>query len=131
MMGMFGALDTATSGVTVSRVWMDAIADNVANVNVVTRPGEEPFRARYVLAQSRDGLEGVDVAGITLKEGEPALVFDPTHPYADENGNVARAVVDMGEEMTNLVIANRTYQANLAVIDRVRDAYKRALEIGR
>jgi flagellar basal-body rod protein FlgC len=40
-------------------------------------------------------------------------------------------MVDMGEEMTNLVIANRSYQANLTVMDRARDAYLKALEIGR
>jgi flagellar basal-body rod protein FlgC len=50
MSGMFGALDRASSGAHVSNVWMDAIADNVANVNTVRPAGQEPFRARQVLA---------------------------------------------------------------------------------
>jgi len=132
---MFGALDTATSGATVARQWLDAIADNVANMNTVRPAGEEPFRARLVLAQSKGGPgevgQGVAVAGIRLKEGEPARVFDPDHPLADENGMVTRAHVDLAEEMTNMLMAQRTYQANLAVLDRARDAYMAALQIGR
>ena len=52
-MSMFGALDTAASGVGLGRVWMDVIADNVANVNTVRPAGEEPFRASTVVAQSQ------------------------------------------------------------------------------
>ena len=134
-MGMFDALDNAVSGATVSRTWMDAISDNVANTNTVRPAGEEPFRAELVLAESVGGADGVGhgvaVRGIVRRAGEPQVVYDPDNPLADENGNVTRPVVDMTEEMTNLLIASRSYQANLAVMDRVRDAYLKALEIGR
>lgn len=128
-MGMFGALDTAASGATVSRVWLDAIADNVANVNTVHPPGTEPFRARRVLAREVPG-GGAEVAGIRLADGQPQLVHDPDHPYADADGNVSRAVVDLAAELTDMLLATRSYQANLAVIDRVREAYRAALQIG-
>jgi flagellar basal-body rod protein FlgC len=70
------------------------------------------------------------VTGITRRDGEPALTYDPTNPHANEAGYVKRPHVDMSEEMTNMLIAQRTYQANLSVMDRVRDAYKAALSIG-
>jgi flagellar basal-body rod protein FlgC len=131
---MFGTLDTATSGATVARQWLDAIADNVANMNTVRPAGEEPFRARLVMAQSvgEPGQvgAGVAVAGIRLKGGEPVRVFDPDHPLADEEGMVTRANVDLAEEMTNMLMAQRSYQANLAVLDRARDSYAAALKIG-
>ena len=134
MSGMFGALDAAASGATLYNTWLDAIADNVANMNTVRPAGEEPFRARLVLAQSvgEPGQvgSGVAVAGIRLKGGEPVRVFEPDHPLADENGMVTRANVDLAEEMTNMLMAQRTYQANLAVLDRARDAYAAALRIG-
>lgn len=135
-MSMFQALDAAMSGATLSRTWLDAISDNVANVNTVNKPGEDPFRARLVIAQSKPGDgpngigAGVGVAGVALKDGLSQKVLDPDHPYADDEGYVSRAVVDLSEELTNMVIASRAYQANLSVLDRVRDAYKKALEIG-
>jgi flagellar basal-body rod protein FlgC len=59
-MGMFDAMDTAVSGATASRVWLDAIADNVANVNTVHPAGEEPFRARLVYLSEQKDADGQD-----------------------------------------------------------------------
>ena len=131
---LFNALDIAMSGAIVSRTWMDAISDNVANVNTVRPPEEEPFRARLVVAESvrsADGTPGgVRVDSIVEAGGEPGLVYDPNNPIADENGLVVRPLVDLGQQMSDLVLASRTYEANLSVIDRVRDTYMAALRIG-
>lgn len=135
-MGMFAALDSSASGAKVSRIWLDAISDNVANVNTVRPFDEEPFRARLVVAQSYENGDdrGAQVAGIVTSGEEAALVWDPDNPYADQDGATAgmvrRPVVDLSVEMTNMLIAQRSYQANLSVMDRVRDAYKSALSIG-
>ena len=133
-MALFQALDTATSGASLASTWMNAISDNVANVNTVRPAGQEPFRAELVVAKSLGAPgqvgTGVAVQSIARKAGDPEAVYDPENPLADAQGNVTRPVVDMSEEMTNLMIASRTYQANLSVMDRVRDAYLKALEIG-
>lgn len=132
---MFRTLDIAMSGAQVSRTWMDAIADNVANINTVRPAGEEPFRARLVVARAvrnGDGVgDGVAVDSIIAAGGDPARVFDPRNPLADEFGLVTRPVVDLGQQMTDLILASRSYEANLAVVDRVRDTYMAALRIGR
>lgn len=134
-MSMFGALDTAVSGATTGRVWLDAIAENVANSNTVRPAGEEPFRARLVVARSLGqpgGIgTGVGVESVELSQAQPQVVYDPDNPLADADGNVTRPAVDMGEEMTNLVMAQRFYQVNLSVLSAARDAYTKALEIGR
>jgi flagellar basal-body rod protein FlgC len=131
---MFDAMDTAVSGATASRVWLDAIADNVANINTVHPAGEEPFKARLVYMTERrdsDGAGAGVVATTVVPGGDGStMVYDPAHPYADENGNVAMANVDLGAEMTNLLVAQRSYQANLRVIEQARDAYRSALQIG-
>jgi flagellar basal-body rod protein FlgC len=134
-MGMFAAMDIAISGATVSRTWMDAISHNIANINTVNPAGEEPFRALVVAAESVRFDEGerggVRVREIALRGAQPAVAFDPNDPNADPaTGLVTRPVVDLGQEMTNLVIASRTYEANLGVVDRMRDAYMAALRIG-
>ena len=130
MSGMFGALDAAASGVTLGRTWMEAVSDNVANADTVRPAGEEPFRARLVVAQSRTGTEGVDVTGIQLAGGAPDQVFDPDNPLADAEGYVTRPKVDLSQEMTSLLMASRLYQANLSVMTQARDAYRTALRIG-
>ena len=134
-MGMFSTLDTAVSGATTGQVWLNAISDNVANSNTVRPAGEEPFRARLVVAQAIGAPgeigDGVGVQSVELNQSTPEVVYDPENPLADANGNVTRPVVDMSEEMTNLVAAQRYYQLNLSVIGAARDAYQKALEIGR
>ena len=59
------------------------------------------------------------------------MVYQPDHPYADENGMVRMPDMDLSTQMTNLIIAQRAYQANVTVFERARDSYQRALEIGR
>ena len=130
-MGMFGALDTASSGVRLGKTWIDVTANNVANVNTVRRPGEEPFRAGLVVARARSGQDGVDVERLAEVAGPPEVVYDPENPLADpETGNVVRPKVDLTEEMTNMMMASRLYQANLSVMQQARDSYQQALRIG-
>jgi flagellar basal-body rod protein FlgC len=137
-MTMFGALHTAGSGLTVHRKWLDAVGDNIANINTVRSTEDEAFRARYVVAQSvNDGTagEGIGngsrVAGVLFGDAEGRLVYQPDHPLADEEGLVRLPDVDLSDQMTQLLVAQRGYQANLSVIDRARDAYQAALQIGR
>jgi flagellar basal-body rod protein FlgC len=128
---MFGALNAASSGVSLGRQWMDTISDNVANINTVRPAGQQPYRAQLVVAQSRPGTEGVDAVGITQQGGQPEVVYDPENPLADGNGYVTRPVVDLGTEMTNMIVAERLYQANLSTMSSAREAYQAALGIGK
>lgn len=135
-MAIFGTLQTAGSGLTVYRTWLDAVADNVANINTVTSTDDEAFRARFVVAQARQaesasGVGGVDVLGVVFGDPEGRLLYDPGHPLADEEGLVRAPDIDLGDQMVQMMLAQRAYQANLAVIDRARDAYQQAIAIGR
>jgi flagellar basal-body rod protein FlgC len=134
-MSMFSAISTAGTGLTVYRKWLDAISDNITNVNTVRGTDEEAFRARYVIAQSvgnpGEPDAGVQVGGIALGDGTGRLVYEPQHPLADADGNVRYPDIDMASQMTQMIMAQRGYQANLAVVDRARDAYMAALQIGR
>ena len=133
-MTIFNAIGVAGSGVTVYRKWLDAVSDNIANLNTVRSTDQEAFRARYVVAQAVDygsGTGGVQVGGIQLGSAEGRLVYDPQNPLADEGGYVRYPDIDLASQMTQLIMAQRGYQANLAVIDRAKDSYQAALGIGR
>ena len=130
-MSMFGALNAASSGVALGQNWMDATSDNIANINTVRPAGQEPYRAKVVVAQSLPGTAGVGLAGEVQQGGEPEVAYDPDNPLADADGYVTRPVVDMGTEMTNMLMASRLYQANLSTITTAREAYQAALGIGK
>ena len=133
-MPIFGALGIAGTGATVSRKWLDAVSDNIANINNASSTSGEAFRARYVQAQAVDygsGTGGVMVSGTELGNAEGRLVHEPDNPLADENGYVRYPDIDLGAQMGQLMMAQRAYQANLSVASRAVDAYQAALQFGR
>lgn len=130
MSRMFGALDAASTGVTLGRTMMDVISNNIANMDTVRPAGAAPFRASLVVAQPQSGTEGVAVTGTVEQAGPPDVVYDPENPLADAAGYVTRPKVDLAEEMTNMMMATRLYQANLSVMQQARDSYAQALKIG-
>ncbi len=133
-MPVFGAIGVSGTGVTAYRKWLDAVSDNLANMNNASRTSENAFQARYIMAKAvgdGTGTGGAEVAGIALGNAEGRLVHEPDHPLADENGYVRYPDIDMSSQMGQLIIAQRGYQANLAVVDRAKDAYEAALQLGR
>jgi flagellar basal-body rod protein FlgC len=128
---MFDALHISGSGLGVYRTWLDAVSDNIANLNTVQPTSGSAFQARYVLAQARDGGAGAMVSGVAFGDAEGRLVYEPDHPLADERGYVRYPDIDLGDQMTQLIMAQRGYEANLAVVDRARDAYLQALQLGK
>ncbi|WP_432830381.1 flagellar basal body rod protein FlgC [Dactylosporangium sp. CA-092794] len=133
-MGIFGAIGIAGTGVTVYRKWIDAVSDNIANINDAVPTGAQAFRARYVQAQAVNygaGDGGVTIAGTALGPAKGRLVYEPENPIADREGYVQYPDIDLGSQMTQLMIAQRAYQANLTVVDRAKDAYQAALQVGK
>jgi flagellar basal-body rod protein FlgC len=134
---LFPLFGTAGSALTTHRIWMNAIADNIANVNTVRAMNDSAFQERFIVAQELPGHPGdpIGVGGGVYAEsvefGDPVgiVTYEPGHPLADENGLVRRPNVNMGDQMTNLILAQRAYQLNLAVVDRARDSYMQALQI--
>ncbi len=132
-MGTFDAIGIAGSGMTVYQTWLNAISDNLANLNTVRSTDEEAFRARYVHASSVEYGEpaGARVDGVALGSAEGRLTYEPTNPLADAQGYVRYPDIDMSSQMTYLIMAQRAYQANAAVVDRAKESYQAALQIGR
>jgi flagellar basal-body rod protein FlgC len=135
--GGFDTFDVGRSGLTLSKTWLDTIANNIANVNTVHPAGQQPFRASYLVAQEigpalpGQSGQGVRAIGQVDDGSPPAVVSAPGNPLADANGNLTEPVVDLGVEMTNMIMANRSFQANGRTIETARDMYTAALRIGR
>ena len=129
-MGAFDLLRIAGSSLGFHQTWLDCLADNIANVNTVRPTGQSAFRAKMVQAAARpDG--GVDVAGISESSAAGRLENDPSNPLADANGNVRAPDIDLASQMTQLVMAQRGFQASVQVTKDAQETYASALQIGR
>ena len=127
----FDMIGIAGSALTVHRKWLDAVSDNLANMNNASATSGPAFQARYVEAAEGSEGSGIYVKSTQLGSAEGRIVYQPDHPLADANGNVKYPEIDMAEQMGALIIAQRGYQANAQVVDRARETYMAALEIGR
>ena len=130
-MSTFNAIGVAGTGVTVYRKWLDAVSDNIANIDNVTRTSEPAFQARYIIAQEAQDGNGAQVGGIAYGSADGRLEYDPDNPMADTEGYVRRPDIDLGGQMAQMIMAQRAYQANLAVVDRARDSYTAAINLGK
>ena len=133
-MSTFDVLRISGSGLHANRKWMDAVSDNLANINTATSTDQAAFQERMIVVQAADygsGQGGVQVAGAQFGSAEGRLVYEPENALADADGYVRYPDIDMGDQMTQLIQAQRSYQANLSSIDRATDAYRAALQLGK
>ena len=132
----FSAIGIAGTGLTVYRKWLDAVSDNLSNMNNASATSGAAFQARYIQAQSVTDSSG-EGAGVqvarTILSGNTTgkVVYEPDNPLADAEGNVRYPDIDMSSQMGQMMMAQRGYQANLSVVDRAKEAYEAALQLGR
>ena len=137
MSSMFPTFDIASSALTTHRIWMNALADNIANINTVKPMSQAAYQEKFIVAQEIPSAPGQPVgvgggvAPVAVEYGDATgmVTYDPTNPLADKDGLVRRPSENLGDQMTNLIIAQRGYQLNLAVIDRAKSSYQQALDI--
>ncbi len=136
---MFQAINSSGSGLTAARKWMEVTSDNIVNVNTTGAPDGEPYRRRSVVLESNNNfanmLEGTPNSGVKIKsiESDPNenLVYDPSHPHANEEGYVRYPNIDVTAEMTNVMVAQKMYEANTSVLNANKKMLDKDLEIGR
>lgn len=145
-MGIFKAFDVASSGLTAQRFRMDIIAENIANVNTTHTENGGTYRRKVVVFEEKtlgagfqselnralhfDG-DGVKVRQVSEDyETDLIMAYDPANPDADENGYVSYPNVNTVTEMTNLIDASRSYQANVTMIDALTAMVQQGISIG-
>lgn len=138
MSSMWNAIDTAGSGVTVDQTWIDTVGGNIANMNDAVTPGQPVYRAQFVNVGEQAGPAsalgagvgaGVRVTAIELGSATGQVQYDPTNPLANAKGVVEYPAVDLGTQMTDLIQAQTSYQANAKVMATAKDAYSAILNI--
>src|SRR3954469_15901642 len=102
-MGVFDTLGISGSGLLAHRKWMDAVSDNISNINTVNPTNQDAFRERLIKAKAVDsgsGPGGVRRATTEFGSGAGQMVYEPDHPLADKDGYVKYPDIDLGDQMT-------------------------------
>ena len=143
-MDIFTTMKISASALKAQRIRMNAISANLANIETTRTPDGGPYRKREVVFQSsrqgfgetldtrmRDAVQGVSVSHIQASNLSPRMVYDPAHPDADEQGQVAMPNISLVEETADMMSALRSYEANATVVKAAKRMALKALEIGR
>jgi len=113
---------------------MNVTASNLANAESVAGPDGQPYRAKQVVfevaASGQQDIGGVKVAGVVEDQSPMKMVYDPKNPHANTAGYVTMPNVNVVEEMTNMISASRSYQANVEVLNTAKTLMVKTLTIG-
>jgi flagellar basal-body rod protein FlgC len=127
------ALRISAAGMQVQSTRLRVVAENMANSDSTgNAPGADPYRRRTVTFGNRLdralGAETVRVSRMGTAQGDFPTRFDPAHPAADANGYVKTPNVDTMVEMMDMREAQRSYNANLSVLETSRGMLTRTIE---
>ncbi len=139
--------DISASGMAVERLRMQIGSINLANANTTRTQNGELYKPLTVLSSPKyisqdfesmlsemslntDMPLGVQVDSIEETDVNPRIVFDPSHPDADQNGYVRYPNVNPVTEMVNLINITRSYEANVRAFNASKRMFQTAMDIG-
>ena len=154
-MAFLTSLNIIGSGMTAQQVRLDVISENVTNINTTRTENGGPYRRKIVRLQAegnkntfRSALTraalrgsaisnrkvrtsgGVRVAEIAEDESENPIVYDPTHPDANENGYLEMPNVTLVKEVTDAMAASQAYNADVTIFNTFKQVISKSMEIG-
>ncbi|HIP13189.1 MAG TPA: flagellar basal body rod protein FlgC [Arcobacter sp.] len=148
-MGFFDGYNVATSGMSAQRTRINTVSANIANAQTTHSADGGPYKKQNVIfqeillnkqAEKNDfGLKsdttsplpsiGVGVREIVDAKGQPILRFEPSHPDANKEGYVAYPDINPVIEMTDLIEAMRSYEANLSAFKTQKTMDTKTIDI--
>ena len=143
MIEAFNTMRISASGLSAERLRMDTIASNMANVETTRGADGQPYRRKVAVFQEnlqselnkngqyQDVPRGVKAVGVVEDSSPLKRVYDPTNPDADADGYVSMPNVNILNEMADMMVATRSYEANVSAIDAEKSMFSKALEIGK
>jgi len=153
-MAFLSSMSIVGSGLTAEQLRLDVISENITNMNTTRTEGGGTYRRKVVvfeaqssrtsfqeaMARAAQGLApnagyetagGVRVTQILEDDSDFKLVYDPTHPDADEAGYVQLPNVELVKEITDAMAATQAYSANVTALNALKTVVNKGLEIGR
>ena len=146
-MGIFNAMNIGCDALKVHSARLDAASMNIANIDTPNYKRKVPMlsstdRSTFlsVMKQMKESAFGagtlpyasgsVALSGIAEDTAPGDKLYKPGHPDADENGYVRTSNVDPLVEITDGIMAQRAYEAGLAIVSITKTMADRAVSIG-
>ena len=133
--------DIAVSGLLAQRARIAVTASNIANAETTRTPQGGPYRRRDPVLSTQPvrrfsshlerAMHKVRVESVQVDRSPGVLRFDPGHPDANDEGYLTLPNVSVVEELTNVLSAGRSFEANLLILRKVRDMSDAAMQVGR
>jgi flagellar basal-body rod protein FlgC len=145
-MDLFSSMRVSASGLEAQTQRMNTISSNIANAETTRGVDGGPYRRKDPVFQAEtdresfgevletamdEHVQGVQVAEIAEDARPPRMVYNPSHPDANAEGYVAMPNVNTVHEMSNMISAQRSYEANITAMGAAKSMAAKALEIGR
>ena len=133
-MDLLDAMAQAAKGMKAQGVRMRVISENLANAETTGKTAaDQPYQRKVVTFKSMldktNGQKEVEVDKIMADRSDFILKYDPSHPAADKNGYVKMPNVNPLIETMDMREAQRSYEANLGVIDMAKGMLMRTLDL--
>ncbi len=145
-MGLFDAIGSSASGMQAERLRMDVVSENLANAETTKGADGQPYRRKEVVFQEAGQTgqtfasilagvngsaptHGVKVSGIVEDQTALKRIYDPGHPDADKDGYVTMPNVNTVTEMTDLISASRSYEANVTAMQTAKTMFSKTLDL--
>lgn len=128
------AIQVGFAGMTAQGTRLRVIAENLANADSTSQtPGGEPYRRKVIsfasVLDKSIGATSVKVARVAPGGGNFELRYDPANPGADAEGYVLTPNVNPLLELMDMREAQRSYQANLDIIDAAKTMISRTIDL--
>lgn len=135
-MNAFSSMKISATGLSAERLRMDTITSNIANATTTrSADGSGPYVRKIAVFQealdkNRD-MAGIKAVKIEKDKSPLRRVYDPSHPDADETGYVNMPNVNVLNEMADMMVSTRAYEANVDTFNALKSMFSKALEIGK
>ena len=129
------AFSHSAAGMRVQGARMKVVAQNIANADSTgSTPGADPYRRKIITFDNKydreKGIVAVKVDNISKDyKTKFKAIYDPSHPAADENGYVLTPNVSTSIESLDMKEAERSYSANLGVIETTKRMYMQTIDL--
>ena len=139
-MSLLTAIAVSATGLSAQRQRLEVLVSNLANANTTRPDGVEPYRRKDVVfssvspnkpfgAEFEDAVKGVEISGIVTDRSELRREYEPGHVHADAEGYVYYPNVNPMEELVNVMLATRSYEANLQAVSTAKEMAMKTLEL--
>ena len=134
MSNLISGLDMSANALAAHKLQMRLISENIANAQTTKGPNGRPYQRKVPVFErilDDEGVSSVHVKEIKNDKTQGDVVYNPGHPHADKNGMVQMPNVKMSQEMVDMMVASRCYEANLKAFKLSHSMAQKTLQLGK